>query len=347
MMGATPMLFRKKVFFLRHRELFETRDENMEVTHSNKNNTEISNEIVVNGLIQCGSHRYRSNFAVANCRYDVLLGMPWHIDVQPRIDYGIPEVEVADKFLPLERNQCSRVSISNIGVKKFRSLLRKKGHQEDFEVFGLIEDDSNRLSKRGTNGRQQRNRLDALLVKHKSIFREELPDGLPPERSIDHGIELEPHHRPPKHPLYQLSLAELVAVKEYVINLLKKGKIRRSRSPYGASLFFVKHKGKLRAVVDYRALKRLTKRNNTPLPRTDEMFDRLGEATVFSKIYLKTGFHQIRLKPEDVEKTAFNTKYGLWYLCLYTHSPHVTLVPRILRAQDYVSRTRVCPVQCT
>ena len=146
-----------KEFFLRHRELFETRDENTDVTHSNKNNSEISNEIVLNGLIQCGSHRYRSNFAVANCRYDVLLGMPWHTDVQPRIDYGIPEVEVADTFLPLERNQCFRVSISNIGVKKFRSLLRKKGHQEDFEVFGLIEDDSNRLWKRGTNGRQQWN----------------------------------------------------------------------------------------------------------------------------------------------------------------------------------------------
>jgi hypothetical protein len=66
----------------------------------------------------------------------------------------------------------------------------------------------------------------------------------------------------------------------------------------------------LRGVVDYRALNRIKKRNNTPLPRSDEMFDRLGGAVVFSKLDLKTGFHQIQLRPEDIEKTAFNTKYG-------------------------------------
>lgn len=63
-------------------------------------------------------------------------------------------------------------------------------------------------------------------------------------------------------------------------------------------------------MVDYRALNRITKRNNAPLPRCDEMFDRLGEATVFSKMDLKVGFHQIRVQASDVEKTAFNTKYG-------------------------------------
>ena len=62
--------------------------------------------------------------------------------------------------------------------------------------------------------------------------------------------------------------------------------------------------------MDYRALNRITKRNNAPLPRSDEMFDRLGGARYFSKLDLKTGFHQIRVKPEYIEKTAFNTKYG-------------------------------------
>ena len=92
---------------------------------------------------------------------------------------------------------------------------------------------------------------------------------------------------------------------------MKKGKIRPSRSPYGAPLFFEKDGNKpLRGVVDYRALNRITKRNNAPLPRSDEMFDRLGGARAFSKLDLKTGFHQIRLRAEDIEKTAFNTKYG-------------------------------------
>lgn len=93
--------------------------------------------------------------------------------------------------------------------------------------------------------------------------------------------------------------------------LLKKGNIRPSKSPYGASLFFVKDKNKaLRGVVDYRALNRITKKNNAPLLRSDEMFDRLGGARLFSKLDLKTGFHQIRVRPEDIEKTAFSTKYG-------------------------------------
>ncbi len=143
------------------------------------------------------------------------------------------------------------------------------------------------------------------------MFREELPPGLPPKRRVDHEIETDKDAKPPHRPLYQLSPVELKAMKDYVQELLDKGKIRPSKSPYGAPLFFVKEKDKpLRGVVDYRALNRITKRNNAPLPRSDEMFDMLGDAKVFSKMDLKTGFHQIRVKPEDIEKTAFNTNYG-------------------------------------
>ena len=100
-------------------------------------------------------------------------------------------------------------------------------------------------------------------------------------------------------------------MKEYVEDLLQKGKIRPSKSHYGSPLFFVKEGDKpLRGVVDYRGLNRITKRNNALLPRSDEMFDRLGDSRVFSRMDLKTGFHQIRVKPEHIEKTAFNTKYG-------------------------------------
>ena len=76
-------------------------------------------------------------------------------------------------------------------------------------------------------------------------------------------------------------------------------------------MFFVKDKNKpLRGVVDYQALNPITKRNNAPLPRSPEMSDRLGGARFFSKLDMKTGFHQIRVRHEDIEKTAFNTKYG-------------------------------------
>lgn len=155
-------------------------------------------------------------------------------------------------------------------------------------------------------------RLQRLLDSYSSVFRDNLPASLLPHRSVDHAIETEPGAKPPHRPLYQLSPAELVAAKEYVVDLLQKGKIRPIRSPYGAPLFFVKtgDGGKLRGVIDYRGLNRITKKNNAPIPRTDEIFDRLGGARVFSKMDLKTGFHQIRVRPEDIEKTAFNTKYG-------------------------------------
>ena len=100
-------------------------------------------------------------------------------------------------------------------------------------------------------------------------------------------------------------------MKYYAQELLGKGKIRTRKSPYGAPLFFVKEKDKpLRGVVEYRGLNRITKKNNAPLPRSYEMFDMLGNAKVFSKMDLKTGFHQIRVKPDDIENTEFNTKYG-------------------------------------
>lgn len=152
--------------------------------------------------------------------------------------------------------------------------------------------------------------LNNMLAKYKVIFRNELPYGLAPEIEVDHTIELEPGMKPPNRPLYQLSPAELDAVKEYVQELLQAGKIRRKKSPYGASRFIVREPENLRCVVDYRALNRITKRNSTPIPRCTEMFERLGEAKYFSKLDLKSGFHQITACESDIEKNSFKTRYG-------------------------------------
>src|SRR4029078_13503138 len=84
-----------------------------------------------------------------------------------------------------------------------------------------------------------------------------------------------------------------------------------SKSPFGAPILFVKKKdGTMRMCVDYRALNRITIKNSYPLPRVDELFDRLQGARYFSKIDLRSGYHQIRISPEDVPKTAFRTRYG-------------------------------------
>jgi hypothetical protein len=103
-------------------------------------------------------------------------------------------------------------------------------------------------------------RMNSPFKDYSDVFRSELPEGLPPKRSVDHGIETEHGAKPPHRSLYQLSSAELQAAKDYVMDLMKKGKIRPSKSPYGAPLFFVKDGDKrLRGFVDYRALNRITK----------------------------------------------------------------------------------------
>lgn len=110
--------------------------------------------------------------------------------------------------------------------------------------------------------------------------------------------------------MFQFSLAATEAVCDYVEDLLQKGTTRPNQSPYGAPLFFVKGKDKLRGFFDYRALNWIPKWNNAPLRKYDEMFDRLGRSSVFTKMNLNTEFNQIRMKPEDVEKAAFNSKHG-------------------------------------
>jgi len=92
---------------------------------------------------------------------------------------------------------------------------------------------------------------------------------------------------------------------------LDKGLIQPSVPPWGAPVLFVKKKDEsLRLCIDYRELNRVTVKNKHPLPRIDDLFDQLAGVVVFSKIDLRSGYHQLKIKPEDVPKTAFRTRYG-------------------------------------
>ena len=120
-----------------------------------------------------------------------------------------------------------------------------------------------------------------------------------------------PGSSPPSRPTIRLSATELAELKKQLDELEAAGFIRPSKSPFGAPILFVKKKdGTMRMCVDYRALNNITVKNSYPLPRVDELFDRLQGATYFSKIDLRSGYHQIRIAPEDVPKTAFRTRYG-------------------------------------
>jgi len=116
--------------------------------------------------------------------------------------------------------------------------------------------------------------------------------GVPPERDIDFVIDLEPGTKPISIPPYRMAPAELKELKEQLEDLLKKGFIRPSVSPWGAPVLFVKKKdGTMRMCIDYRQLNKVTVKNKYPLPRIDDLFDQLQGASVFSKIDLRSGYH--------------------------------------------------------
>ncbi len=146
--------------------------------------------------------------------------------------------------------------------------------------------------------------LEQLVGDFKDVFPDELPGGLPPSRGgIIHDIELVSGARPHKRPIYRMSESELRELKRQLDEMLAKGFIRHSKSPYAAPVMLVpKPDGGWRLVIDYRALNRDTIKNSYALPLADELFDRVQGAQVFSKIDLRTGFYQIPLKEEDCWK---------------------------------------------
>jgi hypothetical protein len=153
--------------------------------------------------------------------------------------------------------------------------------------------------------------IKQVLKEFPDVMPEELSDELPPRRQVDHVIEVMPGVAPPAKAPYRMNHEELRELKVQLEELLAKGYIKPSKSPYGAPVLFVHKKdGTLRMCVDYRALNKVTVKNWYPLPRIDDLFDRLSGAKVFSRIDLCSRYYQIRIAQGDEEKTACRTRYG-------------------------------------
>ncbi|XP_073016635.1 uncharacterized protein [Primulina eburnea] len=142
------------------------------------------------------------------------------------------------------------------------------------------------------------------------VFPEDV-SGMPPEREVEFSIELMPGTAPISKAPYRLAPTEMAELKKQIQELLDKEFIRPSFSPWGAPILFVKKKdGTMRLCIDYRELNRVTVKNKYPLPRIEDLFDQLQGASIFFKIDLRSGYHQLRVKDADVSKTAFRTRYG-------------------------------------
>ncbi|KAG8475376.1 hypothetical protein CXB51_031882 [Gossypium anomalum] len=176
-----------------------------------------------------------------------------------------------------------------------------------------------------------------VVCEFADVFPEELP-GLPPVREVEFGIDLIPGTAPISIAPYRMAPAELKELKSQLQELTDKGFVRPSFSPWGAPVLFVKKKdGSMRLCVDYRQLNKVTIKNKYPLPRIDDLFDQLKGATWFSKIDLRSGYYQLRVKESDVPKTAFRTRYGHYEILVMpfglTNAPAVfmDLMNRIFR----------------
>jgi hypothetical protein len=149
----------------------------------------------------------------------------------------------------------------------------------------------------------------AVLKEFEDVF-QKVPE-LPPKRDIDFSINLMPGAAPVSKSPYIMSKPELKNLQLQLEELLKKGYIRPSVSPWGALVLFVNKKdGRLRLCTNFRQLNKVTVKNKYPLPRIDDLFDQLKNVKIFSKIDLRSGYHQVRIKDEDIGKTAFRTRYG-------------------------------------
>ncbi|MCO5580269.1 hypothetical protein L7F22_034135 [Adiantum nelumboides] len=150
------------------------------------------------------------------------------------------------------------------------------------------------------------------LKEYADVFPEDLTN-LSPYREVDHEIETIPGcERVSKRP-YKTSLPEAIELKEQLKQLIEQGFIRPCTSPWGAPILFQKKKdGSLRLCIDYCGLNQVTIKNKYPIPRIDELLDRLHGSKIFTKIDLRSGYYQIRIKESDIPKTAFNTRYGYY-----------------------------------
>jgi hypothetical protein len=139
------------------------------------------------------------------------------------------------------------------------------------------------------------------------VFPEELP-GMPPDREVEFVINLLPGTAPISKRPYRMSVEELKELKKQLTELQEAGYIRPSSSPWGAPVLFVQKKdGSQRMCVVYRSLNDVTMKNKYPLPRIEDLFDQMRGARVFSKIDLRSGYHQMMIRPLDIPKTAFST----------------------------------------
>ncbi|KAJ9544920.1 hypothetical protein OSB04_024627 [Centaurea solstitialis] len=225
--------------------------------------------------------------------FDIIVGMDWMSNHQTTICCAEKIVRLAlpDRSVLEVHGEKPRKDIKLVSFMKMRSHLRK-------ECVAFM---AHVVDKKA----EEKSIQDIPVVREfPEVFPEELP-GLPPPRQVEFHIDLIPGAGPIAKSPYRLAPSEMQELSSQLQELLDKGFIRPCSSPWGAPVLFVKKKDG-----SFSHLNKITIKNRYPLPRIDDLFDQLQGATYLSKIDLRSGYHQMRVREEDIAKTAFRTRYG-------------------------------------
>ncbi|KAM0053816.1 putative nucleotidyltransferase, Ribonuclease H [Helianthus debilis subsp. tardiflorus] len=266
---------------------------------ANGRNIEASH-VIHDCTLELSGHTFSIDlFPVKLGSFDVVIGMDWLSKHRAEIPCQEKAVRIPRRFgqpLIIQGNKGGEVT-GIISLLKAQKCLQK-GHTA---ILALVTD---------TLEKEKRIEDFPVVRDYPEVFPEELP-GLPPHRQVEFQIELAPGAAPIARAPYRLAPAELKELSTQLQELLDKGFIRPSSSPWGAPVLFVKKKdGTFRMCIDYRELNKVTIKNRYPLPRIDDLFDQLQGSSYYSKIDLRSGYHQLRVRNEDISKTAFRTRYG-------------------------------------
>ncbi|XP_038713432.1 uncharacterized protein LOC120007302 [Tripterygium wilfordii] len=189
-------------------------------------------------------------------------------------------------------------------------IMREAEMEQNLYALVVVERGS---EKNDGDGMPSHPLLHPILEKFSDVIPSEIPPGLPPKRSIQHCIDLVPGASLPNKAAYRMNPSQSAELQRQVEELLAKGVVRESMSPCAVPALLVPKKdGSWRMCVDSRAINKITIKYHFPIPRLDDMLDQLYGASVFSKIDLRSGYHQIRMREGDEWKTAFKTGQGLY-----------------------------------
>jgi len=265
--------------------------------------SEVNQELFISERfsVEIAKLKYNVNAIVMPTLNDVelILGIPWFKTANPEINWDIGRMH-----LTIDSHQAQVWFLrDNTKADHCLSFIHWSNFTKNDQLIVVRQPCLSHIEVKNSP------EIEALLKEFRDAFPDELP-GLPPHREVTHSIDTG-DAKPISQRSYQMSPKELEALKAHIDELLRLGFIRPSSSPWSSPVLFVKKKdGSLRLCVDYRALNAVTRRDTNPVPRVGELLDILGSASIFSKLDLLSGYHQVRMSEESITKTAFSTRYG-------------------------------------